>query len=274
MANATPPTLVAGAARTPLPYGLFSIIDFRPEDSAHWQGGGVTWEFLRAGGPAAIGILGPVTDQGEASTGLPLAFSTIASGTVDGDVDISTQFTVYSSFKQTPVAWTPARAAERVMAELLAHEEGKVESELWTGAAGGSPALSEAPTTVGTFATAALTSALGALEAYIASTYEAVGLIHMSRLYASIMLQRGTLVTKGTRLFTALGTPVVAGTGYPTGTIMSTPAMFGYRSNPFTSSNIPGDLLNQGHNDLYAVAERTYLLGFDPTGVGSATITA
>ena len=48
--------------------------------------------------------------------------------------------------------------------------------------------------------------------------------------------------------------------------------MFGYRSEVFTPSATGGDLFDPRRNDLYAVAERTYLLGFDTCGVAAATI--
>jgi hypothetical protein len=40
----------------------------------------------------------------------------------------------------------------------------------------------------------------------------------------------------------------------------------------FTSSQPGSPLLDVKNNDLYAIAERTYLIGFDPTGVGSVTL--
>jgi hypothetical protein len=81
-----------------------------------------------------------------------------------------------------------------------------------------------------------------------------------------------------------LGTPVAAGAGYPgsgpageaaaagTQWMFVTPAMFGYRSEVFPSSAVRGDLLDRSKNDLYAVAERNYVLGFDPCGVGAVLV--
>jgi hypothetical protein len=119
-----------------------------------------------------------------------------------------------------------------------------------------------------------LAQGLGLLEAIIGQQYGALGVIHLPRAVALQALGEHLLETKGGRLQTMLGTPVVAGAGYPGSGpdgssipgkpwIYASAALFGYRSDVFTSSNRAGDLLDRASNDLYAVAERTYLLGFD-----------
>ncbi len=74
-------------------------------------------------------------------------------------------------------------------------------------------------------------------------------------------------------MLTAAGTPVVAGTGYTSDLVKASPAIMGMRSEVFFSQNRAdrGDGLDITNNDFYALAERTYLLGFDPTGVGTVT---
>ena len=79
--------------------------------------------------------------------------------------------------------------------------------------------------------------------------------------------RNGRLYTRG------LDTPVVAGAGYPDDAIVGSPALFGYRGDIFTSSNRPGDLLDREDNTLYAIAEREYVIGFDPCPVVKATLT-
>src|SRR5699024_3125298 len=90
----------------------------------------------------------------------------------------------------------------------------------------------------------------------------------MSRYVAQVAVDKGAIERRSGRLETRLGTPVVAGTGYAGDTVIGSPRVFGYRSEVFTSSNNAGDLLDRSTNDLYAVAERRYVLGFDPCGVG------
>jgi hypothetical protein len=95
----------------------------------------------------------------------------------------------------------------------------------------------------------------------------------MSRHSASVLLESQVLMVTGSVLATRLGTPVVAGAGYPDGSIRATPALFGLRSEVFFSSRKDYPTIDARQNDLYAVAERTYLIGFDPTGVGSVAVT-
>jgi hypothetical protein len=107
----------------------------------------------------------------------------------------------------------------------------------------------------------------------------------MTRQAAEIALGLNLLTSSGGQLRTQLGTPVAAGGGYPgtgptgqvpavsTSWVYVAPALFGYRGDPFDSSARPGDLFDRSLNNLYAVAERSYLLGFDPCGVAAALAT-
>ena len=63
---------------------------------------------------------------------------------------------------------------------------------------------------------------------------------------------------------TRFGTPVVVGDGYAdVPTFDSTGPVVIYRSPVFSSTTRDGGM-NLGKNDLVAVAERTYVLAFDP----------
>lgn len=271
MPTLAPPSLVQGAARVPLPYGLFSVLAFRPEDSDRWQGGGVQWEYLL---PEEIEILGPLQNQysgtGQAS-GLPKNFDSNSSP-ADPGFTSAIGFTVYGRFKHSPTAWPPERAQARALDNLLAFEEAKVEAEFWAGTAGSSPDLAGNNVYVGNYSQEQLIYALADLEQFIATSYGSLGVIHMARKYGSILASKGALRRDGNRMTTEIGTPVVLGTGYPLGQMKATPALFGYRSAPFFSSDRAGDLLDTRNNDMYAIAERTYLIGFDPTGVGAVDI--
>src|SRR3546814_5279082 len=114
--------------------------------------------------------------------------------------------------------------------------------------------------------------AIAEAEAYIATNYGSLGVIHMCRQIAALALAEEALEVRGTRLFTRLGTPVVAGAGYPCthpdsvtagSWIVATPALMLYRSEIFTATNRPGDLLDRGQNNLFGIAERRYLVGWD-----------
>ena len=281
MPTLTPNTLVQGATRVPLPYGLFSTFTFRPEGDARWEGGGVRFESLACDLADGIGLWQPPAGAG--TVGLPkdLASNTSAIGPF-GD---ATAFTVYGHFQCSPVGWTPEQAQDMANQHLAAREQNAVENAFWTAALGNAPALQDAGTVTIGAAGAGLAQTIGLLESWIATNYGGVGVIHMTRQAAQMALGQYLLDTAGGRLTTRLGTPVAAGGGYPgsgpagqaaaasTSWLYVTPALFGYKSDVFNSSSVSGDLLDRSTNSLYAVAERQFLLGFDPCGVAAALAT-
>ena len=262
VAPVAPSVVVEGAARAPLPFGLFSVVPLRPAGDGRWQSG-VVWDALTC--EPARGLGAPDCDPDTDQVGAPKDLD------VEWDVPAASAFTVYGVWQCTPTGWTVEGAARMAEAHLLAREEARVEQALWTGDLGNVPNLvGEAAVTV-TGSNAKV--AVGALEARIASAYGSLGVLHAPRDLASFLASEGVIERQGARLVTKLGTPVVAGAGYPSqGRIIGSPPIFGYRSEVFAPSARAGDLLDRGRNDLYAIAERTYLLGFDPCGVTAATI--
>jgi phosphohistidine swiveling domain-containing protein len=261
-----PAMLAQGAQRKPLPFGLFSVLSFgqTPEDNDHWQGGGVTWEYLKPADIAALGA--PDATDGSPATGVPLTFD-MDSGNW---VATATPFSAVGWFKVSPVAYDQEAANAKALQMLTSFEQKQVEEQFWTGNAGNEPNL----TTGTTALTAAATiDALPELEDYIANTYGSLGCIHMSRKRASILMQTQVLMPTGSVLATRLGTPVVAGAGYADDRMVATPALFGLRGGVFFTNRTDMPTIDARQNDLYAVAERTYLIGFDPTGVGSVAVT-
>lgn len=278
MVNFAPPANVEGAPRVPLPFGLLSVLTPRPEGDGKWQNG-ARWEALTC--DPASGIGEPDCEPGAGgetqATGLPKAFPSDSNL-----IDDATAFTVYGSFECSPVGWSPEQAEERARLHLLAREEARVEQALWTGDLGNTPNLTPATDiTDGTAASPVL--ALALLEKWIAEEYGSVGVIHANRSAASTLVSNGLIRVEGSRLVTLLGTPVVAGAGYPGSDpdgdafvygypwLRATPALFGYRSDVFTGSNREGDNFDRSQNNMRAVAERTYLIGFDQCA-GVATV--
>jgi hypothetical protein len=261
VATFAPAQLAKGAARLPLPYGLFSVLNFDTPADQHWQAGGVTWEFLDSTGIDSVGH--PDDTDGSPSTGTPKDFSAL-----DG-IETALPFSVYGHWKVSPVAYSQASAEEKALEHLRAFEEAQVEKQLWYGLADNEPNLTDDLTDV---ATTDAAEAVWLLEEFLAQTYGSKGVIHMARSVALELIADKVLETKGSQLLTALGTPVVASSQYPKTHIRATPALFGLRSEVFTSSQPGSPLLDVRNNDLYAIAERTYLIGFDPTGVGSVTL--
>ena len=257
-----PAAVVDPIARTALPFGLFSVVTPRPAGDQRWENG-VTWEPLACGPASGIGE--PDCDPETPTVGLPKAFP------VSGGADDATAFTIYGSYECSPIGHTLDYAQQRATEHLIAREEARAEQAVWTGDLGNTPNFSTAGTQVGGAHDPKLAVAIA--EQYIAANYGSLGVIHMPRLLASVLLTEGTLEARGTRLFTKMGTPVVAGAGYPlthpdgetTGEnwIVVTPALMTYRSEVFTATNRAGDLLDRQQNNLYGVAERRYLVAWD-----------
>lgn len=253
-----PATVVDPIARTALPFGLFSVVTPRPSGNSRWENG-VIWEPLTCGPASGIGEVDCVTQE---ASGLPKQFPE------PGGTDDATAFTIYGSYECTPIGHTLEYAQERATEHLIAREEARVEQALWTGDLGNDPNFTQG-IMAGPSGPAAV--AIAEAERYIATEYGSLGVIHMSRAAATQALAAMALEVRGTRLFTRLGTPVVAGAGYPSthpdgtaGTwIVATPALMMYRSEIFTATNRPGDLLDMAQNNLFGVAERRYLVGWD-----------
>lgn len=281
MVNVAPAALVEGAVRQTLAHGLFSAFTLRPDSRDRWESG-ARWE---PGTCEPVDGIGQAQCDPEDTVGLPKELDSNLPGWGN-----ASPFTVYGHFQCSPVGYSAERAQALADDHLYAREEARVERAFWTGDLGNIPNLRQ---TLDTDGTPVLTEVvnptpgtavdfvvgLGLLEAALAESYGSIGVIHMSRLAGSVATSRQVVQTTGGRLTSHLGTPIVAGAGYPgtgpTGQVptgnttwmYATPALFGYRSEVFRSSNRPGDLFDRARNDLYAVAERSYLLGFDPCGV-------
>ena len=251
--------LVDAPARQALPYGLFSVVSFNASTDSHWEISGIEFE--------SIGCSSAKTLDTDCDTADSLTFNS-AMALVEQD-----SFAVYGEYECSPIGNPLSKATDVATARLLAGEEKAVESALW---GNGSLGLTQDLPT-GSVAASGLTSLsavgakLGSLESFNAANYGSTGVIHMPRHLALWLLGEGLLTATGTRLFTALGTPVVAGSGY--GTINKdrayvTPAIVAYRSAVSTSTQRVGDNLKTATNDLYGVAERTYSIGWDSCPVG------
>ncbi|HEY9291108.1 MAG TPA: hypothetical protein VIP98_07505 [Microlunatus sp.] len=249
---------VTGLPRTPAPFGLFSAVTFRETVDPHWQAGGIEWEHLPC---RQLGLIGQPDcwSDSTGTRGLPKDFS-------DSGPDGSTAdpFTVFAPWECSPVGYSPKDARQHATSLLLAGEQYTVERALWAGDPA-EPSLTNAVPVTGEVLSPL--DGLAILEAAYAGQVGSVGVIHCSRWAATILVKQADLVSTGDRLVTALGTPVIAGSGYGLddhhGRLVMTPPLFIYRSETFTSSNREGDLLDRATNDLYAIAERTYLIGWD-----------
>jgi hypothetical protein len=265
VATLAPSALVTGPARAPIAFGLGSVFTWRNGDRFE---SGITWDALTC--DPAQGRGGPACAP-DVPVGLP---KNLVAGPGIGE---ATAFVVWGEYACSPIGGGWSEAQDRALAHLTAREEARAEQAFWTGDLGNTPNLSgangfDAPIDLGEIGP--VWTALAAVEQGIATEYGSLGTIHVSVRTASLLLSKGSLEKRGGRLYTELGTPVVAGAGYPdVPEIIGTAALVGYRSEVFTSSNRQGDLLDRATNDLVAIAERSYAIGFDPCPVVKASYT-
>lgn len=248
-------TIVAPPERTPLAGGLFSVLTF-PDSNARWEMG-VTFPGQTCGPVPVTAGPGCVEEIDEPS------FS------FDRNLDwqeIPEAFTVSGQFSCSPVGVSIAEAEQNAVADLQRHEEAAAEIWLWD------QQLADATAVEGTTGPLSADEALGVLEHHIAREYGSQGVIHAPRWLIpslDVTLRGGRLVTK------ALGTPVVAGSGYGTpgesDLLVATPALLGYRS----AVELVGDTLqsfDRAQNGLSVLAQRTYLIGYDTCPPVSITV--
>lgn len=262
MADA-PRVTVPGAPRTALPYGLWSVVDARTPAASRWELG-VQFEALPCDSARGIALDCPPDE--------------LNLDPADCSIGEAKAFEVYGYSIGSPVGVDrAAQAREHLEARGLA----RAEQAFQTGDLDNTPYLMENPVVLSTDPVG-LDRGIGLLEAHIASTYGSLGVIHMDRLTALQALADGELTTSGNRLQTKLGTPVAAGAGYDgskgptaadegTSWVYATPAVLGVRGDVHMAGDVPFDT---GTNDQIAVAEQSYLLGYDPCGVGAVLVTA
>lgn len=257
-----PAQVVEGQPRVALPFGLFSVLTPRSgSGDPHW-GNGITWETLGCAPASGIGQVD--CDPETEPIGLPKTFAG------SGEMGEAEPFTVYGSYSCSPVGHTVEYAQQRATEHLQAREEARVEQALWTGDLGNNTFSTDAES-VGSSLT--VVKAVASLEKWLAQNYGSLGVLHMDRHLATVGLKEGVLAARGNVLYTVLGTPVVAGAGYDGPEVYATPALLGYRSDIFPGVSPASAGFDRSNNDLYAVAERTYVVGWDPCGTAVAGVT-
>lgn len=283
---------VAAPSFTPLPYGLLSSLwdQVRNPDDPHWTSG-VTWESTCAQGGTTYDECWAVTGTGGAAPA-PGSKASTTSITRRGALP----FTVYAEIDcSAPGFWD--RAQDFVTEALTQSEQWQVENAIWTGQAGGQsvvwPRLAAnasfvepasgitlglgATVVSGNSAPMDLVEGWGLLEQALADCYDGVGVLHVPRNLLAQAKHSNLIEDEGGRYRSAGGNLVVFGAGYrgtsPSGTatsgqtwIYATGAMFVYRGRPQV---IPvTESLNRSNNTVKALAERTYLVGWDCCQLG------
>ena len=244
--------IVAAPDRAPSAFGLFSALTFR--DAGRWING-VTWPGSSCG-PASVYEVGCTDDPTEVDRpDRPLEWGAADAVSVEG------------TYTCTPVGITLAEIEDRATEDLQRHEEAAVEAHLW----GLFTADQGAESVTGLDASPK--GVLGALERHAALSYGSKGVLHLPRHLAPFF--ESLLEVRGGVLQTFLGTPVAAGAGYGEGdgtTVYISPAVLAYRGEA-QMLGAPEQLFDRSINQLTAVAQRDYLIGYDTCPIASATVT-
>lgn len=264
---------VASPVRTPLPYGLMSVVQQPATTDPHWQLG-VEFEPITCSRADITFESCPATGGFDKTPRDVLGLSG------------SNPFTVYTMAQCATVGFAD-RARELATAVLTAGEGRAVEREFWTGELGVTPHLAEDTAITGSDGevdqSAAVVLVSGAvdvlegiarLEEALSDCYGNEGVIHVPPSVFTHMCSKGIAYRDGPRMRTCNGHLVAAGAGYPgtapngsaptTGTrwVYATGAVFLYRSAINYVDAIPG-VVNRSKNTIAQIAERTYVVGWD-----------
>lgn len=275
-----PRQYVAAPTFTPLPYGLLTALstEIRQPSDEHWTGG-VTWESI------CTDTVGLTYDECLVVSGVggSLPEPPSKSATASFDPRGALPFTVYFEIDCSAPGFYD-RVDEAITFATAIAETRAVEQALWTGVSAPNVAsvyphlaadaeVNDENMTLQTAAVvvsgSGIVGALGAVEQSLAQCYGGVGVIHAPRGLAPAFADAHLLEREGPRYRTPNGNVIVFGTGYPgtgpdgTGTnwIYGTGMPFIYR-NELTVFQ-PRESINRETNTVLALAERTYVIGWD-----------
>lgn len=275
------------------PYSLMSVVDWRDGDS-HWRAG-VEWETVCGDSGSTYDECVIVGATSGAVTGSPVPFPEPSPKAATGVRENygATPFTVFAEVDCSSVGFYE-NSTEWVKQLFERTEAKELENVFFSGNVDGAlsaqyPHLqSNAPVndtemngnliklqlaaTVVTGAASCIEVALGLLESAFADCYSGLGIIHAPNELIPLMDSAFLLEQEDDGLYTTNGNRVVAGTGYsgaaPDGTVVGdvrwlymTPRIFGYRSEIRTFER--ETTLDRSVNTVKAIAERTYVLGYD-----------
>lgn len=294
---AGPRLVVPGPTFTPLPYGLWDVVQKPNATEPHWQNG-ITWIDRCPTGDTLYEECIAVTGSG----GSPTAQAAMTNNITQQNRG-ATPFACYVEFDCSPVGLTDAQdIADVALAKVSGYQ---LEKAFWTGVAGKTKTGGISQTTVfphlaanaqildpndssivlqPTASQAAsggptvdVADGLGQLQGALASCYHGRGVIHvptaaLPTLVAWNLVDPDDLTPEGF-LHTATGNIVVVGHGYPgtspagvapaagTTWIYGTGAMFGYQA-PVNIGTLT-ELFDRSENTHHMMAEQVYVLGFE-----------
>lgn len=265
-------------------YDLLSTATQLDPSNAHWRMG-ITWEPLC---PESSGTYDPCTavvdNAGEADQApAPPA----KSATTEWQVRGATPFTAYSSIECAPVGqWD--QLSETNQQALLRSEARFVETAFWTGVVAGQEVvfphlaadstvfdggdLLQPAATIVSNTPQELHVGIGLLEDAMRDCYPGVATIHLPINLVALASLGELLETRSGRMFTKLGSKVVAGDypgTAPDGTtdagvtwVYATGEVF-YMREPTPTRFRIADSFDRAVNTVEVIAERTYVIGWD-----------
>lgn len=237
--------------------GLFSKFAPIEDSSIRWENG-VTWEDVQR---TDIGTIGQYQKPGNVK-GLPKVLDNPKGVTIESMEPI----TLYATFRTTPLDHTAEEAVAIASQRLAQYEEYAVENVLWNGVGGKGQSLTRVQEWANRAGAQPPEGAWNAAEKY-AHTPGVAPTFHISRRLGSLLAARQyiNMDPKTGDAYTIMGTPVVFGDGYDDTPpiIASTGPVLIYRGDVFTSTYGAGGF-DKNTDDLTAVAERQYVLAFNP----------
>jgi hypothetical protein len=266
--------ILAPPVRTPLPYGLLSVVQMPDEADVHWRMG-FRYEVDTCQRASII------TESCAATGGLQ-KFETEGM-TVRG----TSPFAVYTLPICSPIGYLQ-EAETRAVAALTSGEGRAVEREFWSGTFGTTPHLAANVAVTGSdgvleqsAATVIVTGGLDVVEGFarieetLGDCYGNEGVIHMGPAVFNQAVSQNLIRYDGPRLRSPSGHLVAVGAGYPNtgpdGTaaasgfrwVYATGAVKALRSEIQVTRSTDRDVINRAKNDIVLVAERVYTFGWD-----------
>jgi len=238
-------TRVEAPPVAPHPYGLFAVAPPASPAETSWQMG-VSWE--------SWACIDPNTTTDPCIDGTTPAAKEFEQCP---DTNYHKPITVFLGVKRSGGM---GDADQLAAGALAGAEEFAVERFLWERMVADQAAV----------AASSVEMALALVEAELGAGYMGTGVIHMNRGVATLLGSR--LVVKGSQLQTIAGTPVAAGAGYNLDLLGGTPGpvtIYGTGAVTIRRGVVDTSITwDRAINDELALAERTYVAGWDCFVVG------
>jgi hypothetical protein len=262
VATAAPPIYVSAPAVTPSRYGLLSAANILPITDPHMRNG-VIYQTAPEG-PAHLSFAECVNAPGDdrsddVSNKLPV--------TEAGPI------VVYNGFVCSAVGLSDDERMQHARDALAGGEAAAIERAIW-GTADPLRLMETGLTTVLSDTPVSVVAGIALLEREIGNSGVGVGVIHAPREFAPYAAEKGQVEVEGGRKVTTLGTRFAFG-AYPTtdtdgaesaagvAWLVATGPVEVRRTEPVIRPTTYQQAFDQRTNDVFSVAERTYVVAWD-----------